>query len=197
MNKILFCLTFFSTIAISAEDFKVTYPADLPNEAIEISHDENGELLRVTVNRWTDRVKTDEGMAYRTFEQGYDYSKKQGFIYTFDENDNKIGEAWSVDIDGMVTREELMVAFDLFKNNETVKNHFSETDMQIILHGGFNFQDNSECNAGNRCVHVFASTDKVAILAHSIVRLSDSTVVYPDFDMDKEAWKNGKRRGMK
>ena len=49
MNKILFCLTFFTTIEISAEDFKVTYPADLPNEAIEISHDENGELLRVTV----------------------------------------------------------------------------------------------------------------------------------------------------
>lgn len=199
MMKIIIYVSilFMAFSCYGSENFKVTYQADLPNNALEISRDDNGEIQRVTVNRWYDRVKTDDGMAYRKFEQGFDYSKKQGFIYTYDADGKKLNEAWSSEIDGMVTREELMNAFELFKQNDTVRKHFAETELRIIVHGGFNFQDDTECKAGNRCVHVFASTDKVAIIAHSIVRLTDSKVVYPDFDMDEEIWKNGKKRGKK
>jgi hypothetical protein len=53
----------------------------------------------------------------------------------------------------------------------------------LTIHGGFNFQDNKKCKPGSRCVHVFASTSEVGIMAHSIIRLSDEKVVYPNYDM--------------
>ena len=191
MKKIILVLSFFSFQSIAVEKFNTVYQADLPNKAIEISYDKKGKIKQVTVNRWNDRVKTKDGQVYYTFEQGYNYQKKQGFTRVLDTKGKLVKETWDNKIDGMVTREEMFVAFDLFKQNKKVQNHFKETQSVITIHGGFNFEDDKQCKVGNRCVHVFASTPTVAILAHSIVRLTDANVVYPDYDMDTEVWKKG------
>lgn len=195
MKKIILMLTcLISFNVLSSDDFNTIYPADLPNKAIAISYDKKGKIKQVTVNSWVDRVKTDNGQAYHKFEQGYNYEKKQGFTTVHDDKGVLINETWDEKIDGMVSREEMFVAFELFKNNPKVQSHFAETQLQITIHGGFNFEDNTECKVGNRCVHVFASTPKVAILAHSIIRLTDDNVIYPDYDMDKDVWLNGKKK---
>jgi hypothetical protein len=192
MKKILLSSLIFTVISgFSSENFNTIYQADLPNKALDISYSKDGKIIQVTSNKWTDRVKTKQGQVYRTFVQGYNYEKKKGFTRVFDAKGELVEENWDKKINGMVTREEIFIAFDLFKNNSTVKNHFKETQLQITIHGGFDFEDQSECKVGNRCVHVFASTPKVAILAHSIVRLTDSKVVYENYDMDKNVWKNG------
>ena len=195
MKKII--LTIVCSISFNSyasNDFNTIYPADLPNEAIDISYDKAGKIKQVTVNSWVDRVKTEKGQVYYKFEQGYNYQKKQGFITVHDDKGVLIEETWDKNIDGMVTREEIFVAFELFKNNPKVQSHFAETQLQITIHGGFNFEDNTQCKVGNRCVHVFASTPKVAILAHSIVRLTDNNVIYPNYDMDPDVWVNGKQK---
>ncbi len=181
-NLLLIPFLLISSQCYSESVFNTVYDVDLPQKALEISYDDKGKIKQVTTNRWTDRVKTDKGRAYRKFEQGYNYHKKQGFNFVYNDKDELIDEVWNENIDGIVSQEELLIAFDLFKKNDLVKSQFAESDEKITIHGGFNFIDSSKCKPGNRCVHVFASTPKIYILAHSVVRLTDSSVIYPDFN---------------
>ena len=103
-----------------------------------------------------------------------------------------LNKKWSKNIDGGVSQEEVLIAFDMLRDNNVVKKHFAKTDSIITLHGGFNFQDDKLCKLGNRCVHIFASTKEVAILAHSIIRLFDAKVVYPNYDMVGQGKLSGK-----
>ncbi len=192
MKKIFIFLVFsYALTGLASDKFQPLYQADLPNKAINISYQDNGLIDRITVSSWNDRIKTDQGKVYRTFKQGFSYKKKQGFIQTYDTNGLLLNEKWSINIDGGIAQEEMLKAFELFKKNETVMKHFKETELMIRVYGGFNFADEKECKLGSRCVHVFASTPEVGILAHSIVRLTDKKVVYPDFDMHpKQAFKH-------
>lgn len=173
----------FSFNVYSSEKFDQLYQADLPEKAIKIDYKKNGKIKEVMVSSWFDRVKTKDGPMYRKFEQGYSYKKKKGYIKIYDDNGKLLSEKWSKKIDGGVSKEEVLVAFDLFKKNKIVNHHLAKTDLLLTIHGGFNFQDNKKCKPGNRCVHVFASTSEVGIMAHSIIRLSDEKVVYPNYDM--------------
>ena len=167
------------------------FEADLPNPAVNITKDENGNFIEVTVNEWHDSVYTKEGNKNYIFHQGYDYSRKEGFIRTYTSDKKLVNENYSNQIDGMVVREEMMIAFELFKKHPMVKKLLEQHDETITLHGGFNFEDdnaNQPCFPGNRCVHVFASSDSKAIVAHSIVKLADQTVPYPAFDTDEAIW---------
>jgi hypothetical protein len=181
----LLVLLLLSSSAFAEEKFNEIYTADVPPKATEITYKEDGGFLQVTNDSWIDRVKTADGQKYHKFEQGYNYIKKQGFIRVFDESGKLIQETWDKEIDGAVAKEELLKAFELFKANEIVKQQLKKADSNITIHGGFSYQDHLECQAGNRCVHVFASTPSVAILAHSIVRLADDTLAYPDFERVK------------
>ena len=183
--KKLIVLLLLSTHSLAEEKFNKIFTADVPPSAIEIIYKEDGEFLQVTADSWTDRIKTEKGLRYHKFEQGYNYDKKQGFIKVFDEENNLIQETWDKNIDGGVAKEELLKAFELFKSNEVVKKQLKMADSNITIHGGFNYQDRLECQVGNRCVHVFASTNTVAILAHSVVRLADNSIAYPDFQNNK------------
>ncbi|HFC30460.1 MAG TPA: hypothetical protein ENJ44_05400 [Oceanospirillales bacterium] len=189
MNKnIVLLFILFSTISLAETKIETTYLADLPPKGQDISYNKDGHIVRITTSTWVDRVKTKDGLKYHKFEQGFDYKLKQGFIKVYDENGKLINEKWNKDISGGVAQEELLNAFALFKKHKTIQTHFKETDKKISIYGGFNFSDNKQCKLGNRCVHVMASTVDNPMLAHAIVRLIDSKVVYPDFDMDKSKW---------
>ena len=82
----------------------------------------------------------------------------------------------------------MLQAFELFKTNPDVLKLLSNVNEPITLHGGFNYEDDNSdmpCYPGNRCVHVFASTPKIAVVAHSIVKLVDNSVPYPAYDTDE------------
>jgi hypothetical protein len=191
MNKII-TLLLITNIGFAKEKFNEVFTADVPPKALEIKYKKNGDFLQVTSDSWVDRIKTENGLKYHKFEQGYNYVKKQGFMKVYDESGKLIQETWDKNIDGGVAKEELLTAFELFKENVGVKKQFLKADSNITIHGGFNYQDKLECNVGNRCVHVFASTETVAILAHSIVRLADNSVAYPDFENNKQINKKDK-----
>ena len=195
MNKVIALTAFFFCFQVnSAEKFDQLYVGDLPAKAIKIDYKKNGNIKEVMVSSWVDRVKTVGGVVYRKFEQGYSYKKKKGYLKTYDDKGDLLSTKWSKKIDGGVSEEEVLVAFELFKNNKIVINHLAKTDMLLTIHGGFNFQDNKKCKLGKRCVHVFASTSEVGIMAHSIIRLSDQKVVYPNYDMqDQGIAKKNKR----
>ena len=184
--KLTVILILFSTAAVALE-FEPYYEADLPNLAVKITKDEQGNFIEVTVNEWHDSVYTKEGHKNYIFQQGYDYSRKEGFIRTYSPERTLINETYSYRYDGMVVREEMLQAFELFKTNADVLKLLSAVNEPITLHGGFNFEDENAdmpCYPGNRCVHVFASTPSVAVVAHSIVKLADKTVPYPAYDTD-------------
>jgi hypothetical protein len=191
MKKII-SLLLFPAFVLANESFNEIYMADIPQPALEISYKDDGNILQVTHGSWMDRVRTKEGMKYRKYEQGYNYEKKQGFIRVFNQQGDLLQETWNKNIDGGVSKEELLKAFELFKDNDIVKAQLKNADTSITIHGGFNYQDRKECELGSRCVHVFASTPKVDILAHSIVRLSDNTVAYPDFENNENIIKKEK-----
>ena len=167
--------------------FRPFNEADLPQKALSISYKKNGDIKELIMSQWVDRIKTDDGMVYRKYQQGYNYKKKKGFIKVFDLEGKLLNLKWSKNIDGGITKEELLVAYELFKNNKKVKKHMQETNLPITLHGGFNYQDKKRCKPGKRCVHIFASTAENAILAHSIIRLSDAKVVIPEYDMESNS----------
>lgn len=187
MKLILTCLLTAMTVTSSAIEIEPYYDADLPNPAINITKDEQGNFLEVTVNEWHDKVYVQGEYKNYVFHQGYDYSKKQGFIRTYSDDMQLINETYSHQNDGMVVREEMMQAFEIFKSNETVLQLLVTAEQAITIHGGFNYEDPKEdqpCFVGNRCVHVFASTPNVPVLAHAIIKLVDQSVPYPLYDMD-------------
>lgn len=187
--------------ADGSPQFKPCFEADLPNPAIALTRDSTNEIIEVVVNEWKDYVYMKEGSKHLIFQQGYDYSKKQGFIRTFSINKQLINEQYSAEYDGMVAREELLVAFEIFKKTTELQSIFNSANEPITLQGGFNYTDpniNDACYMGNRCVHVFASTSENSILAHAIVRLNDKSIPYPFFDLEihnqnRQELKNNKK----
>ncbi len=175
-------------ISLAQSKFEPTYSYDLPPKGENIVYDKQGGIQTITTSTWVDRVKTKNGLHYHKFVQGFDYQKKQGFIRIYDDKGKLLQENWNKNIQGGVAQEELLKAFELVKNNPIVKKHFKQTKDKISLYGGFNFIDNSQCQLGNRCVHVMANTVNNPMVAHAIVRLTDAKVVYPDYDMDKSKW---------
>ncbi len=171
--------------AVCAIEYREFTEQDLPNPAKKITLDEQGNWLELTVNEWKDVIETKEGKKKRVFTQGYNYQKRQGFIRSHSLEGQLLSEVYSADFDGMVTREEMMLAYDLFKNHETAKKILEAQNEPIELQGGFNYADQGEgkpCSKGLRCVHVFASTPTKALILHSVVRLTDKSIPYPEFN---------------
>jgi hypothetical protein len=192
--KIL-ALIFSMTVSVGDLKFETIYEQDLPNAAIAITESNDGEFIEVIVNEWQDTAHTQDGIKKYIFQQGYDYSKKQGFIRTYSTDRKLINETYSADYDGMVVREELLQAFEIFKSNHDILKLLMSTDEVIRLHGGFNYADKNKsdyCYKGSRCVHVFASTLNHPVLAHAIVKLTDKSIPYPHFDMEQFKKKNKK-----
>ncbi len=186
MKKILIILLVALTSNLYAEPiFQPLNQADLPTKASKISYDDSGKIIELVTSHWEDRIKTKEGLEYYSYEQGYNYHKKQGFLKIYTKDGTLVEEKWNTSIDGGVAAEEVLNAFEIIKNNDVIKGHFATTDEAIMLYGGFNFKDDKECVLGRRCVHVFSSTLNRTVLSHSIVRLTDSKVVYPIFDKKK------------
>lgn len=174
-------------LGVNAQQFEPYYEADLPNPAINITKDKDGNFVEVTVNEWHDSVYTKEGNKNYIYRQGYNYKKKQGFIRTFSTDNKLLVEKYSEKYDGMVVREEMLQAFELFKHDPTISKLLKSTKEPITIHGGFNYEDSEKvaaCSPGNRCVHVIASTPTIAVLAHAIVKLVDKSVPYPTYDTD-------------
>lgn len=174
----------FSTSIYSKNEIKAFSESDLPRKAKNIVYFESGNIKELVKNSWTDRVKSKDGLLYYSYEQGYNYEKKQGFLKIYDNHGKLIEEKWDKEIDGAICQEEALIAFEIFKKNSTVIRQFDLTDEIIELQTGFNFKDNDKCKLGNRCVHVFARAGDVSVLAHSIIKLTDSSVPYPEFDME-------------
>lgn len=185
VSIICLVLIFNSTLAV---EFLPLSEHDVPNPAKSISLDEQGNWLEITVNQWKDRVRTDDGMKSYQYEQGYNYQKKQGFVKVYTLDKELVSQDYSVDYDGMVAREEMLIAYNLVKKNPVIQAVFAKQDEAIELQGGFNYTDSKEgqaCSKGERCVHVFANTATKALVLHAVVRLSDRTVPYPMFDKNK------------
>jgi len=185
MKKITFIIAILLTInCYSKNNFQKLFQADLPIKATDIIYDESGKIVELVTSTWIDRINTDKGLVYYKYKQGYNYVKKEGFLKTYNDKGKLINENWSKAISGGVAQEEVLIAFELFKKNETVQKQFASTKLDIMLYGGFNFKDDTECVSENRCVHIFASTLDNVLLAHSIVRLTDAKVIYPAYGMD-------------
>jgi len=174
----------FSISVFSQPSFEQLYQADLPRKALNISYDESGKIKELTNSSWSDRIRKGEGFEYFKYEQGYSYEKKQGFLRIYSNDGKLIEEKWDKSIDGGITQEEALIAMEIFKQNEDVIRQFNTTDQQLVIYTGFNFLDKTECSPGNRCVHVIAASPEVSVLAHSIVRLTDSSVPYPEYSME-------------
>ncbi|VAW39167.1 hypothetical protein MNBD_GAMMA01-1749 [hydrothermal vent metagenome] len=200
MKKILLLASFFCSFQVFSIEIAALNDADLPNPAISISYDDSKNMVAVIVNEWHDKVDTPNGRKQYKFQQGYDYTKKQGFIRSFNQAGKMLNETYSARYDGMVTREEMLIAFEIFKKQQNVIDKLKKEDGIIILHGGFNYEDkqaDQPCYQGNRCVHVFASSKKTAIVSHSVIKLVDASVPYPEYDTDPVIWASANKKAEK
>ena len=77
MKKLLFTTLLLCIQSVYALQIAKLHEADLPNPAIDIIYKDT-QIVEVIVNQWQDRVDTKEGRKYFTFQQGYNYHKKQG-----------------------------------------------------------------------------------------------------------------------
>lgn len=184
MKKLALILILFSINSNCENKFEQLYQADLPRKAKSISYFDSGKIKELVKNSWTDRIKTDTGQVYYNYEQGYSYEKHQGFMKIYDMDGKIVEEKWSKNIDGAVSQEEALIAIDVFKNNKKIKSLFDTTNETIVIYTGFNFIDKTACKPGSRCVHVFARAGKITVFAHSIIRLTDLSVPYPEYDME-------------
>ena len=185
MKLSLFLCLIIKLNVLMAVEYLPLQEHDVPNPAKHITYDDRGNWLEVTVNEWKDRVKTDEGVQSYIYNQGYNYQKQLGFLRVFTLDHQLVSEEYSVDYDGMVAREEMLLAYELIKKDPTVDAVFKQQSETIELQGGFNYADSKSeqvCSKGMRCVHVFANTPTKALILHAIVKLSDKTVPYPLFD---------------
>ncbi|MDJ1140433.1 hypothetical protein [Marinicella marina] len=191
---LLTSLTFNPALALEILPF---YESDLPPWAIAIKKNESGEFLEVTTNQWHDKVMTDEGEKRFIYRQGHDYIKRQGFLRTYTHDEQLVNEVYDVENDASVIREEIFIAFELFKMHPEIRKLLIDEGQPIILNGGFNYLDKEPtqpCYFGNRCVHVMASSANTAMVAHAVVRLSDKSIPYPHFDTDKATEQGIKNR---
>ncbi len=161
---------------------------DLSAPALNVTEDDQGNWLEITASEWRDVVYTDEGQASYVYQMGYNYQKQQGFLRTYTPDMQLVSEVYNAQSGGMVSREELLLAFELFKAHPEINQVLASEQALIHLYGGFGYADqhaDGVCYQGNknrRCVHVFAHTDSKSMVAHAIVKLSDRTIPYPDFD---------------
>lgn len=173
------------SITVMAIEYVPTREADVSDPALAITKDNDGNWLEITTREWQDVVLTDEGEKSYVYQQGYNYQKQQGFLKTYTTDKKLVNETYGAQNGGMVSKEELLLAFELFKKHEAIHNVLAKEKTPIYVFGGFGYADKSSkaaCYYGQRCVHVFAHTDTKEMIAHAIVKLNDRTVPYPDFD---------------
>ncbi len=166
---------------------------DLPQPAVNIIY-QDSKIVEVLVDEWKDTVLLDGERRQFSYQQGYNYNKKQGFSRTVNPDGSIYHEKYSVDYSLMVSKEEMMTAFEIFKSHPKVIKILNEETLPISLYGGFSYKDekiDEPCYKGNRCVHIMASSSANSLVIHSIVKLNDKTVPYPVFDM--EHLKRGKK----
>ncbi len=166
-------------------EYKPLFDEELPDPAYKITLDDDGNWLELTVDIWVDVIHTDAGKLKRKYAQGYNYHKKQGFMRVYDLDGKLLSEVYGVDYDGSITKEEMLLAFDLFKAHPTVQGILQKEQGPIELFGGFTYADKGEdqpCSRGLRCVHIFANNESKPIILHSIVRLTDRTIPYPTYN---------------
>ncbi len=167
--------------------------ADLPNSAVEIILNESGEWHELVINDWQDVVSTPKGKHKYRYQQGFNYTKKQGFIRTFEMNGQLVNEQYGVDYDGRMSKEEMLVAYEIFKSHPDIKQQLAHFKVPIMLQGGFNYavdESDMPCSKGMRCVHVFAHTAIEPLVAHAVIRMTDRSVPYPQFNHHQNNKKN-------
>lgn len=171
--------------AVSAIEYVPIKESDISEPAIAITKGKNGQWLEITSREWQDVVYTENGNKSYIYQLGYNYEKQKGFLRTFTPQRKLVNETYNAMTGGMVTREELMKAFEIFKKNKMVVSILEKESAPIYIFGGFGYADKHKdqaCYYGQRCVHVFAHTDDNELIAHAIVKLNDDTVPYPDYD---------------
>ena len=181
MKKLLISLAVIGSHALAIE-YAPIYDQDLSNPAIKITQDEQGNWIEITTNQWHDVVYTDEGKKSYVYQQAYNYQKQVGFMRVFTPEMELVSESQNPMGGGMVSREELLAAFEIFKSNPLIN---EQMEQEIKLFGGFGYVDKNKqdpCYQGQRCVHVFAHTESKTMVAHAIVKLNDHSVPYPDYD---------------
>lgn len=159
--------------------------ADLSNPALNITTDDQGQWLEITASEWHDVVFTDEGEKPYLYRIGYNYKMQQGFLRTYTPDMKLVSEVYDKKTGGMVSREELLLAFDIFKADPDIQAVLAKENEPINVFGGFGYADKlpeQACYIGQRCVHVFAHTKSRSMVAHAIVKLNDKSIPYPDFD---------------
>jgi hypothetical protein len=183
--KIYLLILMTLTGQLQAIEYDKVYEQDLSANALKITRDEQGNWLEITANEWHDVVFTEQGEKAYIYQQGYNYQKQSGFLRTYTPDKKLVSEVWSPEGGGMVSREEILLSFELFKKHPEINQVLAKENEAIKLFGGFGYVDNEPnqaCYQGKRCVHVFAHTDSKTMVAHAIVKLSDQTIPYPDFD---------------
>ena len=170
---------------IHAIEYAPILDSDISAPALNITNDDQGNWLEITSKEWRDVVFTDKGEQAYIYQHGYNYQKQEGFLRTFTLDRKLVSETHSPSGGGMVSREELLLAFELFKNHKEILKTLEKETIPIYIFGGFGFADkkpDQACYHGQRCVHVFAHTDEKEMIAHAIVKLNDRSIPYPDFD---------------
>ncbi len=168
-----------------AIEYDKIYEQDLSAPALKITKDEHGNWLEITTNQWHDVVYTDEGEKSFVYQQAYNYQKQTGILRVYTPDMKLVEEVSQVEGGGMASREEIMRSFEIFKKHPEIHQVLAKEDEPIKLFGGFGYIDkqaDQACYQGKRCVHVFAHTESKSMVAHAIVKLSDQSVPYPDFD---------------
>lgn len=155
---------------------------DLPNAAVRVEREADGSYREVVIRQWVDRIKNPKGKDhYRRIEIGFDYIQGQAFRRSANLDGSDLQTVHGNNFVAGTTREEVLDAFELFSAHPDVAPLLKRDS--VTLHGGFEFEDDPKvCPRANRCVHVFASTPDIAVLAQGIVRLRQRDVPYPHFD---------------
>ena len=186
MKNILILTLFFTGIS-NAYEFDKVYDHDLPGPALKIVRDENNNFKDIIMRQWSDQIQTKSGKKHYTYQQGYSYEKKQGYLRTLDKDGSVVNETYSIKNDGGVSKEEVLLAFELFKAHPDIQKQLADVDERLYIYGGFNYLDqeeNAPCYWGNRCLHVFVSTKSDPVVAHAIVKLTDKSIPYPKYDTE-------------
>lgn len=180
-------LILFGVGLCQAYQFDQVHDADLPNPAVKIVRDKDGHFSDIILRQWFDSVVRNGEKTHYTYQQGYNYEKKQGYIRVLDKNGKVASEEYSIDNNGGTCKEEVLLAFEIFKAHPEIKEQLGGIEEKLLIYGGFNYADQEvekPCSAESRCVHVFVSTRSVPLVAHAIVKLTDRTIPYPKFAMD-------------
>ncbi len=168
-----------------AIEFDKIYDYDLSAPAIKITKDAQGNWVEITTNQWHDQVQTEEGKKSYIYQQAFNYQLETGFLRTYTPEMELVNEVKNAEGGGMASREEILLSFELFKKHPEINQVLAQEKEPIKLFGGFGYQDSSPdkaCYQGKRCVHVFAHTVSKPLIAHAIVKLTDQSIPYPDFD---------------